>query len=130
MVRGEPMHGVASDVLHDGTGLFAGLPNPLACGRYHSLVVADAPTSPLPDKLQVTARLADGTVMALAHRTRPVYGVQFHPESILTPHGRRVTANFLTLAGLSVSAGDAVRAAGTIETAPHGERTAALTAYW
>ena len=130
VVRGEPMHGVASDVVHDGTGLFAGLPDPLACGRYHSLVVADRPDTPLPDDLRVTARTADGTVMALAHRTRPVFGVQFHPESILTPRGRSVTANFLSLAGVPVTGGDFVRTAGTVEPGPRDEVTAALTAYW
>ncbi|NNJ24681.1 anthranilate synthase component II [Alienimonas chondri] len=97
IVRGEPAHGVAAAVRHDGVDLFAGLPNPMPCGRYHSLV-ADPAT--LPDELAVTASLDDGTIMAFAHRTRPVRGVQFHPESVLTPHGDALLANFLNgLAG-------------------------------
>ena len=94
----EPMHGRTSLIRHDGTGIFAGLPNPLAVGRYHSLVV-DEPT--LPHELDVTARTADGTIMALAHRRWPIFGVQFHPESILTDGGYAMLANFLRLAGLA-----------------------------
>ena len=94
VTHGVPVHGRASDVLHDGTGLFAGLPNPLSAGRYHSLIVAD----PLPAVLQVDARTADGTIMALSHAARPLFGVQFHPESILTPHGHELLANFLLFA--------------------------------
>lgn len=97
VIRGTPMHGQASPVLHDGQRLFAGLPSPLAGGRYHSLVVDE---TSLPDLLQVTARSDDGTIMALAHRQLPVFGVQFHPESILTEHGYALLANFLALAGL------------------------------
>ena len=101
VVRGEPAHGVAARVHHDGggpdgAGLFAGLPDPMPCGRYHSLV---AERASLPETLRVTAELADGTVMAVAHRDRPVWGVQFHPESILTPDGDALLANFLNLAG-------------------------------
>ena len=96
VVRGEPAHGVAADVRHDGAGLFAGLPDPMPCGRYHSLVADQAS---LPAELRVTAGLDDGTVMALEHRSRPLWGVQFHPESILTPDGDRLLANFLRLAG-------------------------------
>ena len=95
VVRGEPAHGVAADVFHDGADLFAGLPSPLRCGRYHSLIVERAT---LPPGLAVTAELADGTIMALRHRARPVWGVQFHPESILTPAGDALLANFLRLA--------------------------------
>ena len=95
VVRGEPAHGVASPVRHDRTGLFAGLPDPMPCGRYHSLV---ADRASLPAELAVTAELGDGTVMAVAHRARPVWGVQFHPESVLTPDGDRLLANFLRLA--------------------------------
>jgi anthranilate synthase/aminodeoxychorismate synthase-like glutamine amidotransferase len=91
----EPMHGRTSLVLHDGTGLFAGLPNPLTVCRYHSLVVDPAS---LPDCLQVTARTPDGTIMAVQHRQRPVIGVQFHPESILTDGGLALLAAFLRLA--------------------------------
>jgi anthranilate synthase component II len=93
----EPVHGRASQVQHEGKGLFAGLPNPLTVGRYHSLVVEE---KSLPPELAVTARTADGTVMGLAHRQYPVVGVQFHPESILTRGGYELLANFLWLAGL------------------------------
>ena len=92
-----PMHGRASAVFHDGVNLFAGIPNPMTAARYHSLVV-DAGT--LPDGLVVTARDDAGTVMAIADERRAVYGVQFHPESILTRHGFRLLANFLDRAGL------------------------------
>ena len=95
----EPRHGRASEVLHHGQGLFAGAPNPLTAGRYHSLVVDEAT---LPPMLEITARTADGTIMALQHRQRPVYGVQFHPESVLTEHGYALLASFLRLAGLEV----------------------------
>ena len=91
-----PMHGRASAILHDGDSLFAGLLCPLAAGRYHSLVVeldADRPTP-----LVVTARSEEGEIMALAHHDHPTFGVQFHPESILTPHGHALLQNFLDLA--------------------------------
>jgi anthranilate synthase/aminodeoxychorismate synthase-like glutamine amidotransferase len=94
-----PMHGRSSPVRHGGTGLFDGLPNPLAVGRYHSLVVHE---SSLCDELVVTARTGDGTVMALEHSTYPVYGVQFHPESALTESGYALLTNFLRLAGCRV----------------------------
>jgi anthranilate synthase/aminodeoxychorismate synthase-like glutamine amidotransferase len=97
----EPMHGRASAVVHDEQGIFAGLPNPLTVGRYHSLVVEEAT---LPAELAVTARTADGTVMALAHRHWPVVGVQFHPESILTECGYELLAGFVRLAGLPIAA--------------------------
>jgi anthranilate synthase/aminodeoxychorismate synthase-like glutamine amidotransferase len=93
----EPMHGRASTMTHDGRGLFANLPNPLAVGRYHSLIVEEAT---LPGELAVTARTDDGTIMALAHRSWPVVGVQFHPESILTECGFEMLAAFVHLAGL------------------------------
>jgi anthranilate synthase component 2 len=89
------MHGKASPVEHDGTGLFAGLDSPLTAMRYHSLVAA--PES-VPAILRVTARSADGVVMAVEHRSAALFGVQFHPESIGTPEGPRVLANFLALA--------------------------------
>jgi len=92
-----PMHGRASNVVHDAVNLFAGMPSPLTAGRYHSLVVD--PDS-LPDAFVVTARDAEGTIMAIAHERHPVHGVQFHPESILSRHGFRLLANFLDLAGL------------------------------
>lgn len=87
------MHGKTSDVLHDGRGLFAGLPRPFVATRYHSLVVA--PES-VPGELEVTATTNDGVVMGLRHRTLAVEGVQFHPESILTPSGPTLLGNFLT----------------------------------
>lgn len=97
----EPVHGQASDVFHEGSGIFAALPNPLRACRYHSLTVEEAT---LPDELEVTARTAEGVVMAIAHRQYPVIGVQFHPESILTDHGYELLAGFLRLAGLSAPA--------------------------
>ena len=87
-----PRHGKTSPILHDGTALFDGVPSPFEAGRYHSLVVSE---QDLPDVLRVTARSADGLVMALAHRSKPVFGVQFHPESVLTPAGERLLANFV-----------------------------------
>ncbi len=95
----EPRHGRASRVFHEGDELFAGLPSPFRAGRYHSLVVEEAS---LPSALAVTARSEDGVVMALRHRARPWFGVQFHPESILTERGYRLVANFLAAAGLAV----------------------------
>jgi len=93
----EPVHGRTSLVAHDGTGLFRDLPNPLTATRYHSLIVSEID---LPPELEVTARTGDGLIMALTHRTWPVYGVQFHPESVLTQSGHRLLANFLQLAGI------------------------------
>lgn len=85
------MHGKTSQVYHHGRGLFAGVPSPFQATRYHSLIVEE----PLPDCLEVTAFTRDGEVMALRHRDFPVVGVQFHPESILTEHGKRILQNFL-----------------------------------
>lgn len=89
-----PVHGKPSDVEHDGQGLFAGLPNPMTCGRYHSLVVDPAT---VPDSLVVTAHTSDGAVMGVRHREHPTFGVQFHPESVLTPGGESLLANFLAV---------------------------------
>jgi anthranilate synthase component II len=94
-----PMHGQTSAVTHAGTRLFEGLPSPMKAARYHSLV---AETKTLPATLRVTAQTSDGVIMALEHEQFPVFGVQFHPESILTEHGYQLLANFLKLAGLSV----------------------------
>jgi anthranilate synthase component II len=85
------MHGKTSTVYHHGKGLFAGVPSPFQATRYHSLIVEE----PLPDCLQVTAFTRDGEVMGLQHKEHPVVGVQFHPESILTEHGKRILQNFL-----------------------------------
>ena len=88
-----PMHGKTSMIEHDQCGVFAGIPGPFLATRYHSLVVAD---EGLPETLVVTARtVEDRTIMGLRHRTWPVHGVQFHPESILTSEGRRMLGNFL-----------------------------------
>ncbi len=89
-IRGEPVHGKDAEVEHDGTGLFAGAPNPLRAGRYHSLV-ADPD---LPDSLERTAAFGD-VVMGVRHRELPAEGVQFHPESVLTPDGKQLLRNFL-----------------------------------
>ncbi len=91
-----PLHGQATPVTHDATGLFAGLPAPMQVGRYHSLVVTPEPG--MERHLTVDARSAEGEVMALSHRTHPTYGIQFHPESVLTENGHALFANFLGLA--------------------------------
>jgi anthranilate synthase/aminodeoxychorismate synthase-like glutamine amidotransferase len=87
-----PMHGKTSRIHHSGTGLFHGLPNPFTATRYHSLVIGPAS---LPDTLRVTATSDDGEIMAVQHVEHPVYGVQFHPESVLTEHGYRLLDHFL-----------------------------------
>ncbi len=95
VVRAERvMHGKTSEVRHNGTGVFAGLPSPFTATRYHSLVV-DA--TPLPDCLESIAETVDGIVMGLRHREYPIHGVQFHPEAVLTEHGHDLLANFLQL---------------------------------
>jgi anthranilate synthase component II len=91
------MHGKTSPILHEGKSVFAGLPSPFTATRYHSLAVK---RETLPDVLEVTAWTADGEIMGLAHRTRPIHGVQFHPESIATEHGHDLLANFLDLANV------------------------------
>jgi anthranilate synthase component 2 len=92
--RGTPVHGKASLVFHEGKGILEGVTDPFEAGRYHSLVVL---RKTLPDELELTAWTDDGLVMAAQHRTLPRYGVQFHPESILTPEGPRIVENFLAL---------------------------------
>ena len=89
---GKPMHGKTSRIHHTGEGVFRGLPNPFAATRYHSLAVR---RKSLPASLEVTAEAEDGEVMGLRHKELPIEGVQFHPESILTPDGWRILANFL-----------------------------------
>ena len=87
------MHGKTSAVSHDGKGVFRGVSQPFTAGRYHSLVIAD----PLPPALESAARTDDGTIMGVRHRTLPIHGVQFHPESVLTGEGRQLLKNFLEL---------------------------------
>ena len=91
------MHGKTSQIHHADKGLFKGLPNPFTATRYHSLAVDRAT---LPDDLEVTAWTEDGEIMGFQHRTRPVFGVQFHPESIATEGGHQLLDNFLDLAGV------------------------------
>ena len=86
------MHGKTSRIEHDGRGVFAGLPNPFSATRYHSLAVL---AGTVPADLEVSARAEDGEIMGVRHRRYPVEGVQFHPESILTEHGRAMLRNFL-----------------------------------
>ncbi len=89
------MHGKTSMVKHDGKTIFRGIPDPIECTRYHSLIVAE---EGLPAELEISARTADGeTIMALRHRERPIEGVQFHPESVLTAHGKQIIENFLKM---------------------------------
>jgi anthranilate synthase component II len=95
VVRGGLMHGKTSPVTHDGSGLFAGLPSPFTATRYHSLIVED-----VPDNLIVNATSDDGHVMGFRHKTLPIHGVQFHPESIATEHGHAMLANFMRAAGM------------------------------
>ena len=87
----EPLHGKLSEITHTGTGLFKGIPSPYTVTRYHSLVVERAS---LPDCLAVTAETADGLIMGLVHKTLPIHGVQYHPESIATQHGHALLKNF------------------------------------
>ncbi len=89
---GRLMHGKVSPVSHDGRGVFAGLTQGFAAGRYHSLIAEPAT---FPDALEVTARTPEGEIMGVRHKTLPIEGVQFHPESVLTPEGPRIMANFL-----------------------------------
>ena len=96
VVRGGLMHGKTSEISHDGSGVFASLPSPFVATRYHSLVVQDVPGC-----LLVNATSEDGYVMGFRHRTLPIHGVQFHPESIATEHGHALLANFLEIAGIA-----------------------------
>jgi anthranilate synthase/aminodeoxychorismate synthase-like glutamine amidotransferase len=90
------MHGKTSPILHQGKGIFAGLPSPFEATRYHSLIVR---RETLPECLEITAETAEGEIMGLRHRELPIEGVQFHPESILTQEGKKLLANFLAKAG-------------------------------
>jgi glutamine amidotransferase of anthranilate synthase or aminodeoxychorismate synthase len=100
----EIRHGKTSPIRHCGRGLFEGLPQDFAATRYHSLVVERAS---LPERLEVTAETGDGVVMGLAARDAPLHGVQFHPESIASEHGKALLANFLRLAGPTLPAAEA-----------------------
>ncbi|GJL85146.1 MAG: glutamine amidotransferase [Micavibrio sp.] len=93
-IRGEtPVHGKACTITHNGSDIFDGIPSPMQAGRYHSLIIELPDNSPL----MVTAN-TDEIIMAMQHKTHPVYGLQFHPESVLTPHGQAITQNFTTIA--------------------------------
>ncbi|MFK8112702.1 MAG: aminodeoxychorismate/anthranilate synthase component II [Rubripirellula sp.] len=94
VVQCGPMHGMASSITHDGQGVFAACSSPMQVGRYHSLAVAP---SDLPEQIVVTAKSDDGTIMGLRHRTRPVFGVQFHPESVLSDQGLLLLRNFVAM---------------------------------
>jgi len=93
------MHGKTSRIEHDGSGLFAGVPSPFDATRYHSLCIAHAP---FPAELRAVATSDDAVIQGVSHRTLPIHGVQFHPESVLTPEGGRIFANFLALARVPV----------------------------
>jgi anthranilate synthase/aminodeoxychorismate synthase-like glutamine amidotransferase len=97
----QPVHGKVSEIRHDGRTIFEGLPNPITGTRYHSLII-DRET--LPEVLEVSAELADGTIMGVRHRQVPIEGVQFHPESVLTAGGKDLLRNFLRLAGVETAA--------------------------
>lgn len=90
----KPMHGKTDTITHNGTGLFKGIPSPFTATRYHSLTV---PKDGLPDCLEITAQSPDGVIQGLSHKTRPIHGVQFHPESIASEHGHAVLKNFIDL---------------------------------
>ena len=91
----EPMHGKVSEITHGGTDILAGVPSPFRATRYHSLIVE---RESLPDSLVPTAWTSDGLIMAMHHRTLPIWGVQFHPESIASEHGHKILSNFLDIA--------------------------------
>jgi anthranilate synthase component 2 len=103
------MHGKTSMIKHDGTGVYAGLPNPFVATRYHSLIVEP---ETIPEDFEVTAYADDGVVMGIRHRSMPIEGVQFHPESILTTSGNDLLANFLRSCGVAPSTPEADRVLG------------------
>ncbi len=108
------MHGKTSRVFHRGEGIFEGMPNPFEAGRYHSLIVKE----PLPEPLVVTAFTDQGEIMGMQHKTAPLYGVQFHPESVLTPHGKQLLENFLNVAPARVARAAAQPAHQPVEIVP------------
>lgn len=114
-----PMHGLVRPVRHERAGLFAGLPSPLDVTRYHSLVIASSDPGP---GVEVTARSEDGEVMAVAHRERAIWGVQFHPEAVRTYGGHRMLANFLALGRGEAPEDVAVPAAASVELAGKEDR--------
>jgi para-aminobenzoate synthetase component 2 len=109
----ELLHGKTSDVVHDGSGVLAGLPSPFTATRYHSLAVEE---SALPPEIVVTGRTASGVVMALRHESLPIDGVQFHPESVLTQGGHLMVANWLRTCGVDVAQDRADQLAAEVET--------------
>jgi para-aminobenzoate synthetase component II len=109
----ELLHGKTSTVVHDGSGVLAGLPSPFTATRYHSLAVAEAD---LPPEIVVTGRTPSGIVMSLRHASLPIEGVQFHPESVLTQGGHRMIANWLRVCGATVDDAVVERLAGGVET--------------
>jgi anthranilate synthase/aminodeoxychorismate synthase-like glutamine amidotransferase len=95
VVRAERiMHGKTSQIINDGRTIFQGLPNPFVAGRYHSLIVEK---TSLPDCLEISAETEEGEIMGIRHKEYPVEGIQFHPESVLTPNGKRILKNFLAM---------------------------------
>ncbi|GAA1786048.1 aminodeoxychorismate/anthranilate synthase component II [Luedemannella flava] len=109
----ELLHGKTSEVSHDGVGVLAGLPSPFTATRYHSLAVVE---STLPDEIEVTGRTESGVIMAMRHRTMPIEGVQFHPESVLTQGGHLMLANWLAACGLPEALDRAPALAAEVET--------------
>ncbi len=120
-----PVHGKTDDIIHDGLGIFTGVPSPFTATRYHSLCV-DADS--VPEVLEVSARTNDGIVMGLRHRTERVFGVQFHPESVLTPEGTKLLANFLDIAGEVPLASGVAGASATLAAAGGTARSSARMA--
>jgi anthranilate synthase component 2 len=104
VTRGGLMHGKTSPVTHDGSGVFAGVPNPFTATRYHSLIVEDIPESLIVNAESETPGLDGSAVMGFRHRDLPIHGVQFHPESIATEHGHDLLANFLSICGIEARA--------------------------
>ncbi|RLP75213.1 aminodeoxychorismate/anthranilate synthase component II [Mycetocola tolaasinivorans] len=116
-VAEELMHGKTSDVTHDGSAFYTGVPQPFTATRYHSLAVVN---DTVPEEIEVTARTEGGVIMGLRHRTAPIYGVQFHPESVLTEGGYQMIANWLAVAGLSEAPERARTLSPLLSTTPSG----------